>query len=123
MGSDFDTGYLLEFGQTINHRKLVQEVYESGALHDMLGVPRPQPPPPPPTETNSAEKFNISDVYPQEDESDMEPSGSERHRHGSDEDDEGEGESRYRMRSSRQPPAKRRKSDLYEEYESDDDYD
>ena len=49
-------------------------------------------------------------------------SESERYRHESGEDDEEEGESRYRMRSSRQPPAKRRKSDLYEEYVTDDDY-
>jgi non-canonical poly(A) RNA polymerase PAPD5/7 len=119
--SVFNTGWLLSFCQTINHRKLVQEVYDSGVLQDMLGVPRPQPPPPPP-ETNNVEKFNISDVYPKEEESDMELSESERHRYESDEDEEEEGESRYRMRSSRQPPAKRRKSDLYEEYVTDDDY-
>lgn len=111
--------------ETINHRKLLQEVYESGALHDMLGVPRPQAPPPPPPETNGSEKFNILDVYRREDGSDMDLSDyseSERYRHESGEDDEEEGESRYRMRSSRQPPAKRRKSDLYEEYVTDDDY-
>lgn len=91
----------------------------------MLGVPRPQPSPPPPSETNGVEKFNVSDIYPQDGASDMEQSDSsesERHRHESDEDEE-EDESRYRMRSSRQPPAKRRKSNLYEEYLTDDDYD
>lgn len=92
----------------------------------MLGVPRPQPPPPP--ETNGVEeKFNIADVYPQEDASDMDLSdysGSERcRRESDDEDDEEEGESRYRMRSAREPPAKRRKPGVYEEYMTDDDYD
>jgi hypothetical protein len=89
----------------------------------MLGVPRPQPPPPPPSETNG--KFNISDIYPQDGSSDVDLSDSselEKYRHESDEDEE-EGESRYRMRSSRQPPAKRRKVDLYEEYVTDDDHD
>ena len=87
----------------------------------MLGIPRPQPPPPPPSETNGVEKFNISDIYPQEDTSDMDLSDCsepERYKHVSDEE---EGESRYRMRSSRQPPTKRRKTELYEEYVTDDD--
>ena len=91
----------------------------------MLGVPRPQPPPLSPSETNGVEKFNISDIYPQDGASDRNQSGSsesERYRHESDEDEE-EDESRYRMRSSRQPPTKRHKSDLYEEYVTDDDYD
>jgi len=90
----------------------------------MLGVPRPQPPPRP--EANGVEKFNISDIYPQEDGSDMnlsDHSGSERYRHESDEDDQDEGESRYRMRSSRPPPAKRRKPEPYQEYVTDDGYD
>ena len=89
----------------------------------MLGVPRPQPPSQ--RETNGVEKFDISEVYPQEDGSDMDLSDySEpgRYRHESDEYDEDEGESRYRMRSSRQPPAKRRRSELYQEYVTDDDY-
>lgn len=38
-------------------------------------------------------------------------------------EDEEEGESRYRMRSSRQPPTKRRKTELYEEYVTDNDDD
>jgi hypothetical protein len=84
----------------------------------MLGVPRPQPPPQP--ETNGPEKFDISDIYPQEDASDMELSD---YSESGSEGDEDEGESRYRMQSSRHPPAKRRKSDLYEEYVTDDDYD
>ena len=108
--------------QTINHRKVVQEIYESGVLHDMLGVPRPHPPPQP--KTNDVEKFDISDIYPQEDDPDAElsdHSGPERYRRESDEDDEEDGESRYRMRSSRLPPAKRRKLEVYEEYPTDDD--
>jgi len=89
----------------------------------MLGVPRPQPPPEP--KANGAEEFDVSNVYPQEDGSDMELSDrseSGRYRHESDEDEE-EGESRYRMRSSRPPPAKRRKPEPYHEYTTDDDYD
>lgn len=105
--------------ETINHRNVIQEVYESGALHDMVGVPRPQKPQPPPSpqpEINGAEKrFDISSVYPQEDGSDMEQSD---HSEPSDDEDE-EGESRYRMGSSRQPPAKRRKSSIYQEYLTD----
>lgn len=88
----------------------------------MLGVSRPQPPPPPP---NGVEKFDVSDIYPQEGVSDMDLSdSSEPEKYGgqSDEDEE-EDESRYRMRSSRHRPTKRRKTDLYEEYETDDDYD
>ena len=90
----------------------------------MLGVPRPQPPPQ--QETNDVEKFDILDVYPQEDGSYVElsgHSGSGRYKHESDEDDEDEGESRYRMRSSRLPPAKRHKPEVFEEYSTDDDYD
>lgn len=86
----------------------------------MLGVPRPQPPPQP--GTNDVEKFDLSDVYPQEDGSDValsDHSESGRYEDESDEDDE----SRYRMRSSRPPPAKRRKDEVYEEYPTDDDYD
>lgn len=90
----------------------------------MVGIPLPQPPPQP--ETNGIEeKFNMSDVYPQEDGSDIDLSDrseSEKYRHKSDQESE-EGESRYRMRSSRQPPAKRRRSDMYKEYMTDDDYD
>ena len=107
----------------MNHRKIVQEVYESGALHDMLGVPRPQPPP---QQNTNDEKLNISDLYPREDGSDMELSDyseSGRYNQESDEDDESEGESRYRMGSSRPPPAKRRKAEPYEEYTTDEDYD
>jgi len=110
--------------QTINHRQILEEVYESGVLHDMLGVPRPQPPPQP--KANDVEKFEISDVYPQDDGSDMELSdysGSGRYKHESDEDDGDEGESRYRMGSSRPPPAKRRKAEPYGEYTTDEDYD
>ena len=94
-------------------------------LHDTLGVPRPQPSPPPSLETTEVEKFNVSDIYPQGDASDMDLSDcseSERYKHESDEDEE-EGESRYRMQSSREPPTKRRKTELYEEYVTDDDYD
>lgn len=85
----------------------------------MLDVPRPQPSP---SETKGVEKFDISGLYPQEDASDIELSdysAPERYRHESDSDEE-EGESRYRMQSSRQPPAKRRKTELYEEYVTDD---
>ena len=91
----------------------------------MLGVPRSQPPPQihPPSrpETIGIEKFDISEVYPREDGSDValsdysEPGGYRREK---DEDDEDEYESRYRM-----PPAKRRKSGPYLEYVTDDEYD
>lgn len=108
----------------MNHRKIIQEVYELGALHDMLGVPRPQPPPQP--KTNDVEKFDVSGIYPQEDGSDMELSDyseSGRYKLESDEDEEDEGGSRYRMRSSKPPPAKRHKAEPYEEYTTDEDYD
>ena len=82
----------------------------------MLGVPRPQPPQP---KTDDVEKFDISDVYPQEGGSDMELVDYS----DSGDDDEDEGESRYRMGSSRPPPAKRRKAEPYEEYTTDEDYD
>jgi len=94
----------------------------------MLGVPRPQPPQPQPPsqpETYGAEKFDISGVYPQEDGSDMDLSDySEpgRYRHESDEYEEDEDESRYRMRSSKPPPAKRRRSELYQAYLTDNDF-
>jgi len=107
--------------ETINHRALVQEVYQSGVLHDMLGVPRPQPPPE--TKETGAEEFDISNVYPQEDGSDMELSSHSESGKYRRESDEEEGESRYRMRSSRPPPTKRRKSEPYQEYTTDDDYD
>jgi len=113
--------------ETITHREVIREVYESGVLHDMLGVPRPQPPEPQlPShpETNGVEKFDVSEVYPQEDGSDValsDYSEPGRHRRESNYDDEDE--SRYRMRSSRPPPAKRRKSEPYQEYVTDDDYD
>lgn len=108
------------------HRKVIQEVYESGVLHDMLGVPRPQTPQQPQTpqpETNGVAKFDVSEVYPQEDGPGMDLadySGSEGYRHESDENGQDE-ESRYRMRSSRPPPAKRRKPEPYHEYVTDDD--
>jgi hypothetical protein len=102
----------------MNHRVLAQEVYESGALHDMVGVPRPQPPSQP--NANGVDKFDISDIYPQGDGSDVGP--SDHSGSGSDGEDDNEGESRYRMRSSRPPPAKRRKPDVYEAYMTDDDY-
>jgi len=116
--------------ETVAHRRVIQEVYESGVLHDMLGVPRPQPPeltrPPSRLETNGTEKFDISEIYPQEDGSDMglpDYSESEGYRHERNEDDGDEYESRYRMQSSRPPPAKRRKSEPYREYVTDDEYD
>jgi len=91
----------------------------------MLGVPRPQPSQPqlpPRPETNSVKKFDVSEIYPQEDGSDMALSDySEPGRYRRERDDEDE--SRYRMRSSRPPPAKRRKSEAYQEYVTDDDYD
>ena len=95
----------------------------------MLGIPRPQPSQPQPSshpETNGAEKFDVSEVYPQEDGSDMalsDYSEPGRYRRESNSNDEDEEESRYRMRSSRPPPAKRRKSEPYQEYLTDDDYD
>ena len=109
------------------HRKVIQEVYESGVLHDMLGVPRPQTPQqpqPPQPETNGVAKFDVSEVYPQGDGPGMDLadySGSEGYRHESDENGQDEDESRYRMRSSRPPPAKRRKPEPYHEYVTDDD--
>lgn len=87
----------------------------------MLGLPRPQPAAQP--KMNDVEKFDISDIYPQEDGSDMELSDhSESGRYGQESDGDDD-ESRYRMRSSRPTPAKRRKVEQYEEYTTDEDYD
>lgn len=88
----------------------------------MLGIPRPQPPSHP--EKNRVEKFDVSEVYPQEDGSDMALSDySEPGRYRDESSDDDEEESRYRMRSSRPPPAKRRKAEPYQEYVTDDEYD
>lgn len=89
----------------------------------MLGVSQPQPPPH--LEANDVEKFDISEVYPQGDGSDAalsDDSEAGRYKRESS-DGEDEDESRYRMRSSKPPPAKRRKPEPYQEYITDDDYD
>ncbi|OBZ65685.1 Poly(A) RNA polymerase cid14 [Grifola frondosa] len=110
--------------ETINHRKLVQEVYDRQVLHRMLGVvpqetmaPR-TPQPERNGKTRAAEEESVKSAW---EEADMDLESAEE-----DAKFEAEDESRYEIRRS-QPPKKRRrvggKQDLHTVYTTDDDDD
>ncbi|KAI0647467.1 hypothetical protein C8Q79DRAFT_907770 [Trametes meyenii] len=95
--------------ETINHRRLVQEVYDRQVLHRMLGItPKtlslatPKPEPNGKKSSRAAEKASIKSAWG---EADMEPETEDET-----EDARDAVESRYEIDSRRQPPKKRRRT-------------
>lgn len=115
--------------QTINHRRLVQEVYDKEILHQMVGVKPPSSIPPklstPPgkraTSSREAES-SVRKVWGEVD-SGLE-SGEEPERIVLKKQDDKE-ESRYDIQDKKQPPLKRRRlgteHDIHTVYTSDED--
>ncbi|KAI0693342.1 hypothetical protein BC835DRAFT_1406809 [Cytidiella melzeri] len=116
--------------ETINHRRLVQEVYDSGVLHRMAGVkqpvssPSPEPPlshshPDIPHRANEAK----AGIRTSLEEADSEKESGDEQRRQSPQKDEDE--SRYGIRDKKQPPKKRRRMgtqrDTHTVYTSDED--
>jgi len=101
--------FILRDVQMINHRRIVQEVYDKRTLHNLLGIkPRPVVVSHATNEVDSHSAGTVSRVWnaPEDDDEDHFVPDSRSRRHASDDDDEG---GRYAI--GKQPPNKRRKID------------
>ncbi|KAG6829240.1 hypothetical protein H0H87_012200 [Tephrocybe sp. NHM501043] len=101
---------------TINHRKLVQELYDKRILHNLLGVkpqlpitsangtaPKSNGPKPPSSHSQTAAASSIKSAWQ---EADREPDSPRKRRHDLDDDEE---QGRYTI-GRQQPPSKRQKT-------------
>jgi non-canonical poly(A) RNA polymerase PAPD5/7 len=112
--------------QTINHRRLVQEVYDKGVLHRLVGVKPAAGPSPQPSSAKYPETAGVAAVWEAADDSESLPSESDstatrqkrprKRKHSrqeatNDRDAADEDESRYAIvRDGAGPPAKRRRT-------------